>query len=74
LREVRVGYDLPSALATRFNAQSVNVALVGRNMWTHSNVPNIDPEFTYGTGNSQGLEFAPMPTNRSIGITVQVTP
>ncbi|MGI8509322.1 MAG: SusC/RagA family TonB-linked outer membrane protein [Gemmatimonadaceae bacterium] len=74
LREVRVGYDLPSTFANRFNAQSVNVALVGRNLWTHSHVPNIDPEFTYGTGNSQGLEFAPLPTNRSIGLTLQVTP
>lgn len=74
LREVRIGYDLPSAFANRFNAQAVNVALVGRNLWTHSNVPNIDPEFTYNTGNAQGLEFAPMPTNRSIGITLQVTP
>ena len=74
LREVRIGYDLPSTFANRFNAQAVNVALVGRNLWTHSNVPNIDPEFTYSTGNSQGLEFAPMPTSRSIGITLQVTP
>lgn len=74
LREVRIGYDLPSTFANRFSAQSVNVAFVGRNLWTHSNVPNIDPEFTYNTGNSQGLEFAPLPTNRSIGITLQVTP
>lgn len=74
LREVRVGYDLPSAFANRFSAQAVNVSLVGRNLWTHSRVPNIDPEFTYGTGNSQGLEFAPMPTNRSIGLTLQITP
>ena len=74
LREVRIGYDVPSAFASRVSAQSVNVSLVGRNLWTHSHVPNIDPEFTYGTGNSQGLEFAPMPTNRSIGLTLQVTP
>jgi TonB-linked SusC/RagA family outer membrane protein len=74
LREVRVGYDLPTSLASRFNAQTINVALVGRNLWTHSNVPNIDPEFTYNTGNAQGLEYAPLPTNRSIGITLQVTP
>jgi len=74
LRELRIGYDLPSTFANRFSAQSVNVAFVGRNLWTHSNVPNIDPEFTYNTGNAQGLEFAPMPTNRSLGITVQVTP
>jgi len=74
LREVRVGYDLPTTLANRFSAQTINVALVGRNLWTQTNVPNIDPEFTYNTGNAQGLEFAPMPTTRSIGITFQVTP
>lgn len=74
LREVRVGYDLSSALAGRIGAQTVNVSLVGRNLWTHSNVPNIDPEFTFNTGNAQGLEYAPMPTSRSIGLTLQVTP
>ena len=74
LRQMSLGYDLPSSLASRFNAQSVNVSLVGRNLWTHSNVPNVDPEFTYGTGNSQGFEFAEMPTARSLGFTVQVTP
>ena len=74
LRELRLGYDLPSSVAGRFNAQSVNVSFVGRNLWTHSNVPNVDPEFTYGSGNSQGFEFAEMPTNRSLGFSVQVTP
>jgi TonB-linked SusC/RagA family outer membrane protein len=74
LRELRIGYDLPSTVANRFNAQSINVSLVGRNLWTHSNVPNIDPEFTYGTGNSQGMEFASIPTTRSFGISLQVTP
>lgn len=74
LRELRVGLDLPSSLASRVNASAMNLSLVGRNLWTHTHVPNIDPEFTYSTGNAQGLEFAPMPTNRSIGLTLQVTP
>lgn len=74
LRELRVGLDLPSSFASRLNAQAVNLSLVGRNLWTHTHVPNIDPEFTYSTGNTQGLEFAPMPTTRSIGLTLQVTP
>ena len=74
LREVRVGYDLPDAFANRFNARTMNVSLVGRNLWTQSSIPNIDPEFTYGTGNSQGFEYAPLPTNRSIGLNLKVTP
>ena len=74
LRELRLAYDLPRAVAHRLNADAVTVALVGRNLWTQTKVPNIDPEFTYGTGNSQGLEFAPMPTNRTIGLSVHITP
>ncbi len=74
LRELRLGYDLSPSFAGRLDAQAVNISLVGRNLWTHSTVPNVDPEFTYSTGNSQGMEFAEMPTSKSIGFTVQVTP
>ena len=71
LREARLSYELPSRLAARFNAQGLTLSVFGRNLFTQTNVPNIDPEFTYGTGNDQGLEFAPMPTNRSIGVSIQ---
>jgi TonB-linked SusC/RagA family outer membrane protein len=74
LREVRLGYELPESLVSRLYARSATISLVGRNLWTHKNVPNIDPEFSYSTGNFQGMEFAALPTNRSIGITLQVTP
>jgi hypothetical protein len=74
LRELRVGYDLPSRFAGRLYAQSVNVSLVGRNLLTRKHVPNIDPEFAYSSGNFQGIEFAQLPTSRSIGLNVQVTP
>jgi outer membrane receptor protein involved in Fe transport len=74
LREARVSYDLPESLVGRVNASAMSVSLVGRNLWTRSHVPNIDPEFTYGTGNGQGFEYATLPTNRTIGITLQVTP
>jgi TonB-linked SusC/RagA family outer membrane protein len=74
LREARVGYDLPESLIRRLHAQSATVSLVGRNLFTKSKLPNIDPEFTYGTGNAQGFEYATLPTNRSIGLTLHVTP
>jgi hypothetical protein len=74
VRELRVGYDLPSNLAARLNSRAVNVAFVGRNLFTHANVPNIDPEFSYTTGNFQGMEFAPLPNARSIGFNLRVTP
>jgi TonB-linked SusC/RagA family outer membrane protein len=74
LREARISYDLPESLVSRVNANAVSLSVVGRNLWTRSHIPNIDPEFTYGTGNGQGFEYATLPTNRSIGITLQVTP
>jgi len=74
LRELRIGYDLPTNLAARVNSRAVNIAFVGRNLFTHANVPNIDPEFAYTTGNFQGMEFAPLPNARSIGFNIRVTP
>jgi hypothetical protein len=55
-------------------SHAVNVAFVGRNLYTWTNVPNIDPEFAYSTGNLQGMEFAALPNARSIGLNVRVTP
>jgi len=74
VRELRVGYDLPTSWAARLNSRAVNLAFVGRNLFTHANVPNIDPEFSYTTGNFQGMEFAPLPNARSIGFNLRVTP
>ena len=74
LRELRVGYDLPSDWAARFNSRAINLAFVGRNLFTHANVPHIDPEFTYTTGNFQGMEFAPLPNARSFGFNLRITP
>lgn len=74
LREVRVGFDLPQRFASMFNARVVNVALSGRNLHTWTKVPNIDPEFAFQSGNFQGIEFAALPTARSIGINLRITP
>jgi len=74
LRELRVAYDLPTNWAARVNSRAVNIAFVGRNLFTHANVPNIDPEFSYTTGNFQGMEFAPLPNARSVGLSLRITP
>lgn len=74
LRNLRIGMDLPSRLAGRLRASSINVALVGNNLWTSTKVPNIDPEFSYSTGNFQGFEFAALPNTKSIGLNVRIVP
>ena len=74
LRELRIGYDLPGNLAARLNSRNVNIAFIGRNLFTSAKIPNIDPEFNYTNGNAQGTEFAPLPTARSIGFNLRITP
>jgi hypothetical protein len=74
LRELRFSIDLSTRMANRIHAQSANIAFVGRNLFLWTNVPNIDPEFSYTTGNYQGAEFAALPNPRSVGVSLRVTP
>jgi len=74
LRELRVGFDLPTTWAGRLNARAINIAVTGRNLYTGTDVPNIDPEFSYSIGNFQGFEFAALPNARSWGLSFRITP
>jgi TonB-linked SusC/RagA family outer membrane protein len=74
LREMRLGFDVPQRFTSRLNAQSINIALTGRNLITWTDVPNVDPEFAYSSGNVQGLEYAIPATPRSIGLSVRIRP
>ena len=40
----------------------------------HSNAPNIDPETAFSAGNQQGLEMGQLPSTRSLGFQISVTP
>ena len=73
LREVRLGWAVPQSLLGR-STYRLNVAVVGRNLLTHSNSPNIDPETAFAAGNQQGQEFGQLPATRSLGFQVSVTP
>ena len=74
LREVRIGWDIPASWSSRINARSINIAMTGRNLFTWTDVPNIDPEFSYTVGNFQGVEFAALPNTRSWGLSFRITP
>jgi TonB-linked SusC/RagA family outer membrane protein len=74
LREAKLGYAIPSSVLGRFGASSMDVALVGRNLWLRSKVPHIDPETAFDASNAQGFEFGQFPTARSIGFHINVTP
>jgi len=73
LREVRLGYDLPAEWLRPIGFAGASVTLVGRNLWIiHKNVPNVDPETAFNTGNGQGLEDLTLPTVRNIGFNINV--
>ncbi len=74
LREMRLGYDLPASFLARARVRNANIAFVGRNLLMRSKLPNFDPETALSTGNVQGLEFATIPTARSFGFNITVTP
>jgi TonB-linked SusC/RagA family outer membrane protein len=74
LRELTLGVDLPRTFVSRFNASGISLSLTGRNLKTWTKVPNIDPEFSYQTGNNQGIEFAALPNARVWGLNVRITP
>lgn len=74
LREARLAFNVPQSVVSRTPLGKVNVALVGRNLALWSKTPHIDPETAFDAGNSQGFEFGQLPTGRSIGINITVTP
>ncbi|WP_026950227.1 SusC/RagA family TonB-linked outer membrane protein [Algoriphagus mannitolivorans] len=75
LRELNFGYTFSRTMLNKTPIQTLTLSFVGRNLallW--SNVPNVDPESAYAVdGNSQGLEFFAMPTNRSFGFNLSAT-
>ena len=75
LREVRLNYAVPTSFATRINLREMNVALVGRNLFTWTSFPNFDPEnSSNATNGGKGFDMGAMPTTRSIGLNVTITP
>lgn len=73
LREVKIGYTLPSVWTQKIWVKSATVSLLGRNLWIiHKNAPHIDPESAFNTGNLQGVESLQLPTTRSYGFNVSI--
>ncbi|WP_026463994.1 SusC/RagA family TonB-linked outer membrane protein [Adhaeribacter aquaticus] len=73
LREVSLGYELPSFLSNKIKAQSARITLVGRNLAIlFKNTPHIDPEVDANGGNAQGFTYGVLPSSRSIGASLNI--
>jgi TonB-linked SusC/RagA family outer membrane protein len=73
LREITFSVDIPRSFANRLSLSAITLSFTGRNLKTWSNVPNIDPEFSYQTGNNQGIESMVLPNAKSWGFNVRIT-
>lgn len=74
LRQLTLGYTLPPKIFTGTPIRTLMLSFVARNLAIlYKNVPNIDPESTYSSGNSQGLDYFGMPASRTYGFNLRAT-
>ncbi|MCC6286995.1 MAG: SusC/RagA family TonB-linked outer membrane protein [Chitinophagaceae bacterium] len=74
LRQITVGYVLPAGILSKTPIRSIMVSLVARNLAIlYKKTDNIDPESSYTSGNSQGLDYFGMPATRTFGINLRAT-
>lgn len=74
LRELRLGYNLPSSLISKTPFNKISVAVIGKNLWLmHSEVDGIDPsEIGEGAAGFSAVEGGVLPGVRSIGFNVNL--
>jgi TonB-linked SusC/RagA family outer membrane protein len=74
LRELSVTYTFSRSLLAKTRAiAGASLSLVGSNLWIiHKNLPYADPEATQSSGNIQGWQSGVPPTERNIGLTLNV--
>jgi hypothetical protein len=74
LREARLSYEVPSRFLPGFREHTLRVSVIGRNLLTWARAPNIDPETALSSGVFQGFEMGQVPTTKSLGLQISVTP
>ena len=69
LREIKLGYTFKNLGSLPL--KEINISAVGRNLAILStNVPHVDPETAFSSGNVQGLEYGQLPSAKSIGFSI----
>lgn len=74
LREARVSFALPFHLPFLLPNQTLRASVVGRNLALWSDAPNVDPETVLSTSTFRGAEMGQLPTVRSVGLQLSLTP
>jgi hypothetical protein len=74
LREARLSFNVPQRLTNPLRVGSMRASIIGRNLMLWTDAPNIDPESAFSTANMQGIEMGQLPSARSIGFQLTVSP
>ena len=74
LRQITLAFNLPKKILSKTPVQNLMVSFVARNLAIlHKNVDNIDPESSYSSSNSQGLDYFGFPATRTFGFNLRAT-
>ncbi len=74
LRQVRIGYSLPSSWMARMPIEGASLSVVGRNLfYLYDSVPNVNPGAEYNSAATPGIEFASVPQTRNVGFDLRLT-
>ena len=75
LRELSIGYNLPSKWLRKIHLTSARVSAVGRNIWIiYQKTPKgLDPESASYSGNGQGIETGALPPTTTFGFDIKLT-
>jgi hypothetical protein len=74
LRQITLGFTIPKKILGRTPVQGLMLSFVARNLAIlHKNTDNIDPESSYTSSNSQGLDYFGMPATRTYGLNLRAT-
>lgn len=78
LREVSLGYSLPSTITSRLSLRGVHISLVGNNLWFRAvNAPKYSKadfdRTAFGVGNGAGFDFLGGPSARRYGVNLRIT-
>lgn len=74
LRQITLGYNLPKKFFNKTPIQNLMLSVVARNLAIlYKKTPNIDPESSYTSSNSQGLDYFGMPATRTYGFNLRAT-
>ena len=78
LKNIALGYNLPSDLVSRIGMQGIRVSVSGQNILTFTNYPGIDPEVSYKSESAlqsnvnRGFDYGGYPNVKSYTMSVNL--